>query len=596
MHRIVVISMVKNEADVIESFVRHSLSFADEMIVVDHMSSDKTGEILGKLVDEGLPISVRTCYQAGLVHAEVMNSLLADAVNDHGADIVLPMDADEFLVNTETTEPVRDILMRLDPGVLYRLSWRVYEPSNQHEGEESFLLSRPARRGRGEAAAQKLIVGAGLYRAKPFKLIQGAHFAYREGESGEIQQLPWVFAPLVHTAHYHWRSDEQYAAKVAVSWINNVAKYSVNTPTASYLKRCFRDLADGKRIGFDGLPKDSEPIKIRDFVPPQTLRYSEGTRPDVMRNLMAASVTMAETYLESKVLLRKKYVTIVIPMIAGEKSALASVKNALAQTYPLKEVFVIIPEKGDEEHFKSEVEKLTRGDSVRILGCDGEGFGAALKDLTQAASGDYVSLMLPGVELAGDAIMKMVACIESQDFPIAFAITNGKRSFDDTSPYIDLIPPPEASEFMMVLRPRAWNFFLSNGKYPSAGVTGALIRRELMERRGWLLDCLLDGRALPLSMFRSLLRQLDGEPWDRMAIIQVMYAKRDHDGLSADDWIWHQMEWALLLDEDREILGDGQHAAAKKKLRENRRSATGMRPAADAALWQQYDAVIESLG
>ena len=40
--KIIAITMVKNEMDVIESFVRHTLTFADELIVCEHRSSDAT--------------------------------------------------------------------------------------------------------------------------------------------------------------------------------------------------------------------------------------------------------------------------------------------------------------------------------------------------------------------------------------------------------------------------------------------------------------------------------------------------------------------------------------------------------------------------
>ncbi len=66
--KIIVISMVKNEADVIESFVRHSLTFADGMLIADHCSGDGTGEILEKLRQEGLPVSVRRVRRIELAH------------------------------------------------------------------------------------------------------------------------------------------------------------------------------------------------------------------------------------------------------------------------------------------------------------------------------------------------------------------------------------------------------------------------------------------------------------------------------------------------------------------------------------------------
>jgi glycosyltransferase involved in cell wall biosynthesis len=46
-------AMLRNEADIVESFVRHNLSLLDGLLVVDHGSSDGTSEILDALVTEG---------------------------------------------------------------------------------------------------------------------------------------------------------------------------------------------------------------------------------------------------------------------------------------------------------------------------------------------------------------------------------------------------------------------------------------------------------------------------------------------------------------------------------------------------------------
>ena len=48
----IAISIAKNEMDIIESFVRHTLSFADELLLLDHQSTDKTPEILRALQQE----------------------------------------------------------------------------------------------------------------------------------------------------------------------------------------------------------------------------------------------------------------------------------------------------------------------------------------------------------------------------------------------------------------------------------------------------------------------------------------------------------------------------------------------------------------
>ena len=50
--KVVAVSMVKNEADAIEAFARHTAAFVDAHLVFDHLSTDGTGFILRKLRTE----------------------------------------------------------------------------------------------------------------------------------------------------------------------------------------------------------------------------------------------------------------------------------------------------------------------------------------------------------------------------------------------------------------------------------------------------------------------------------------------------------------------------------------------------------------
>ena len=52
------ISMVKNEMDIIESFVRYNINIFDGMIILDNGSTDETIKILSQLKIEGLPLIV----------------------------------------------------------------------------------------------------------------------------------------------------------------------------------------------------------------------------------------------------------------------------------------------------------------------------------------------------------------------------------------------------------------------------------------------------------------------------------------------------------------------------------------------------------
>ena len=94
----VVIAAVKNEADLIEPFVRHNLALADRMLLVDNGSSDRTLEILRQLQAEGLAVEVDQDPSLGQYQRERVTRLMQRALA-YSPDWILPLDADELLLS-----------------------------------------------------------------------------------------------------------------------------------------------------------------------------------------------------------------------------------------------------------------------------------------------------------------------------------------------------------------------------------------------------------------------------------------------------------------------------------------------------------------
>ena len=94
--KVVVTSVVRNEADVIEVFVRHHAEIADEIVVIDHMSADATSEILRELAAEGLPLVVQTHDGASYNQSNIVTAQVRSVAHERSADWIIPLDADEF--------------------------------------------------------------------------------------------------------------------------------------------------------------------------------------------------------------------------------------------------------------------------------------------------------------------------------------------------------------------------------------------------------------------------------------------------------------------------------------------------------------------
>src|SRR5207248_1347715 len=118
-----------NEIDIIEAFVRHTLALVDRLVVLDNGSSDGTLAVLRALQAEGLPLDLVEDPTPGMYQAQRMTRLLREwAVGRHGADWVLPLDADEFLVVPEGAS-----LVPSRPGGdrPVALPWRSYVPCRE---------------------------------------------------------------------------------------------------------------------------------------------------------------------------------------------------------------------------------------------------------------------------------------------------------------------------------------------------------------------------------------------------------------------------------------------------------------------------------
>src|SRR5215210_7337582 len=132
--KLVAISRVKNEADIIEAFVRHHSFYFDQIIVLDHGSSDATYEILGALQREGLPLVVFREASIGYDQNRYMTKLLHCAVSQFGADWVAPLDADEFI------EPPPDLglanILPREPAGPLTLGWNNFVWRKEDQGNE----------------------------------------------------------------------------------------------------------------------------------------------------------------------------------------------------------------------------------------------------------------------------------------------------------------------------------------------------------------------------------------------------------------------------------------------------------------------------
>lgn len=95
---VVAVALARDEADVVEGWVRHHADEVDHVIVADNLSSDGTRAILDALVAEGLPLTVVNDPDPAYFQSRKTSALAEKAAGMFGPDNlwICPIDLDEL--------------------------------------------------------------------------------------------------------------------------------------------------------------------------------------------------------------------------------------------------------------------------------------------------------------------------------------------------------------------------------------------------------------------------------------------------------------------------------------------------------------------
>ena len=222
--KIYTFTTVKDESDIIESFVRYHMNIVDGMVISDNCSNDDTLEILKKLKDEGLNIDILEDDNQYFNQTTRRKELLEYTIENYKPDFVFPLDADEFISSYSNDNP-RKIIEKLDRDYLYYYEMINYvvEPENK-DNIELFVPSRlccKRKNNENEGYVYKCFIPNNIYEKKVDLLI-GCHTAkYMNGSDIDSIILKDLFL-----AHYPVRTKEQIMNKVITGRLNDLSLHS----------------------------------------------------------------------------------------------------------------------------------------------------------------------------------------------------------------------------------------------------------------------------------------------------------------------------------------------------------------------------------
>ena len=217
--KIVVVSMMRNEGDIVEAFVRHHVQFADHLMVLDHASTDGTAKVLQALVDEGLPLSVRRDDSLTFQQGPRTTALAREAFIDHSADFVFPIDADEML-RVASREALESALRAVPSGYSGQVAWQNYVVTEHDDPSVVNPVARMRYRAASEPVPErKVVLTRQILADDRWQVAAGNHSLVMETAQG-IRTTPMHALTGVTLAHYPLRSQEQLHQKIILGWLS----------------------------------------------------------------------------------------------------------------------------------------------------------------------------------------------------------------------------------------------------------------------------------------------------------------------------------------------------------------------------------------
>ncbi len=227
------IAMIKNEADIVEAFVRHNLALLDLLVVIDNGSTDGTRDILTSLQREGLPLVVFDDPIFGYYQSEKVTHVYRKVAPVFNPELVWFLDADEF-IHAPSRAALDAAFTVVPAGTAVLLPWSTHLPESEVDVARVLadpLGAMPDRRRREEPTYYKVVVRRDPRDDGRLVIEQGNHNVhFADGTRPPVRAMEGVAV-----VHLPVRSVDQLSAKVINGWQAYLVKNRhAAVPTAGF--------------------------------------------------------------------------------------------------------------------------------------------------------------------------------------------------------------------------------------------------------------------------------------------------------------------------------------------------------------------------
>lgn len=254
--KLVAVSVVKNEADIIEAFVRHTAAWVDRHLIFDHQSTDGTREILAELVREGLAVDLFGGQATTNLQQQRSNFLTRLAVAEYAADWVFPLDADEILVASDRPTLER-VLESGPPNQPLALGLHNFLPAQGDDKTIRNPILRLRYRQRHADGTCKIVVPRALGIRPEVSAGKGSHTLFEDERAIEARRTNDVWL-----AHFALRDPVQQMLRIATAELQRLSRGKVHSGLDTHYRLGFQLLSENPEEFLAIIEQSSESLVL----------------------------------------------------------------------------------------------------------------------------------------------------------------------------------------------------------------------------------------------------------------------------------------------------------------------------------------------
>ncbi|MBO6304210.1 MAG: glycosyltransferase family 2 protein [Selenomonadaceae bacterium] len=293
--RIVALTMIANEQEIVESFLRYNSNFIDEFVFVSSCCVDNTLIILRHLLQEGYKLRIYEEKEIDFNQKYLSNKYLKTIAKENDSDWIIPLDCDEFLTGNKNP---REIIERLSTQNIYAVKWKNYAMTKNDDREEHFIPKRCqyAKKNYDGDNFTKVIVPTRAVLDKQIFISTGYHDAMGNGIDTVNLNEVWL-------AHFPTVSPEQYLYRLYERSIKSIIWRNYGFNEGTHIRHQIAQLEAGADVFDLAYGYVNESKKFDMYLKPLDLSYCDKetlnikyaalTHTDVMQGIIKIGQLMA---------------------------------------------------------------------------------------------------------------------------------------------------------------------------------------------------------------------------------------------------------------------------------------------------------------